>query len=212
MTKKVLTFVLAASFIIGGCSKKEIFDEIDDNENLVSGAFNGKITAQVENNAPDVNAVAAVYNLGFDSQDNFVGKIIGEGFAYSNNGFSLTLTTSGLNQYLENITEFFEGFMAEGEKEKIKISKPDAGIMEVDITGFYVDENEDVFVSGFFFNATSTQRETFCMFVYVDSDVRVTGGANISVSLKKGWNRLYKVSNKLTTQAPAGLKWFYEAL
>jgi pectin methylesterase-like acyl-CoA thioesterase len=93
----------------------------------------------------------------------------------------------------------------------LKISNSGAGIIDIDFIAFYYDEYEDeYYVAGWFFYATSLQQETVCMFVYVDSDVTVTGGSNISVSLGRGWNRMYKVGNKLTTKAPDGLKWYYE--
>jgi hypothetical protein len=45
--------------------------------------------------------------------------------------------------------------------------------------------------------------------VYVDSDVTVKG-KNVSVMFSKGWNRLYWTpsDNRVTTSAPAGMKWY----
>jgi hypothetical protein len=48
------------------------------------------------------------------------------------------------------------------------------------------------------------------MFVYADSDVTISGGTNISVSLQRGWNRVYVSSSQLTTKAPDDMKWNFE--
>jgi hypothetical protein len=93
-------------------------------------------------------------------------------------------------------------------KGKLKVSNPNARIVDVDFIGFYVDDDDDVYVSGIFSYSTS-DKGTNCMFVYVDSDVNVTAGESVSISLKKGWNRVY-VSNKMTTKAPDGMKWSFK--
>jgi hypothetical protein len=210
MTKKVFALVLVAGFIFGGCAK----DEIDDVSNLVSGSFNGKVTAKVENSSAVhslVNVVLAVNDAGFKGSEFNCNTFDGAGSVYSNAGFTITLPTSGLSSYLKDVTDYFEDFMAQGEKGKLKISNPSARILDVDFFAFYYDEDEDeAYVAGWFFYATSAQRNTVCMFVYVDSDLTVTAGSAVTVSLKKGWNRMYLVGNTLTTKAPDGLKWYYE--
>jgi len=190
-----------AAMFFGGCSK-------DDNPSLVSGSFNGTVTASVEGGAAlTVNAVLAMNEAGFYSGV-FDGNVIGEGGPFNNGGFSITLPTTGLNSYLGDVVAFFEYFMAAGDKGKLKFSNPSAQVFDVDFVGFFYDSGEDkVYVSGIFSYATSA-KDVSCMFVYADSDVDVTGSANVSVSLKRGWNRVY-LSDKLTTKAPDGLKWYF---
>jgi len=191
-----------AAIFFGGCSK-------DDGPSLVSGSFNGTVTATVDGGAGlTVNAVLAINDPELSS-DAFYGNVIGTGANFNNGSFTITLPTSGLNSYLMDITDFFEYFMKDGDKGKLKVSDPNARIMDVDFIGFYYDEGEDeVYVSGIF-SYTTSDKGTTCLFVYVDSDVDVTGGANVSVSLKRGWNRVY-LSSKLTTQAPDDMKWYFD--
>jgi len=197
----VAIMTLAIMFF-GGCSK-------DDGPTLVSGSFNGTVTATVDGGAGlTVNAVLAINDPGFYSGE-FDGNVIGTGVNFNNGSFTITLPTSGLSSYLTDITAFFEYFIKDGDKGKLKVSDPSARIMDVDFIGFYYDEGEDeVYVSGIFSYATS-DKGTTCMFVYVDGDVDVTGGANVSVSLKRGWNRVY-LSSKLTTKEPDGMKWYFD--
>ena len=198
-----VAMMMVAIVFFDGCSK-------DDTPSLVSGSFDGKITASVESGTSInyLNVAAAINNPRFNSEGKFFGNLIGKEVNYSNGSFTITLPTSGFNQYLTDVTDFFESFMSAGDKGKIKISDPSARILDVDFIGFYVDGAENLYVSGIFSYATS-DKATTGMFVYVDSDVTVTGSANVSVSLKKGWNRLY-VSSKLTTKAPDGMKWYFK--
>lgn len=198
-----VAMIAVAMMFSGGCSK-------DDTPSLVSGSFNGTVTANVDGGAGlTVNVILALNDAGFDKSGALDGNVIGEGVRFSNGSFTIKLPTSGLSSYLKDITAFFEYFMKAEDKGKLKISDPGARIMDVDFFGFFYDEDEDeVYTSGIFSYATS-DKSTTCLFVYVDSDVNVTGGANVSVSLKQGWNRLY-ISSKLTTKAPDGMKWHFE--
>jgi len=196
-----------AAIFFGGCSK-------DDNTSpLVSGGFDGRVTASNVDFGGEstqfVNYVMAADEAGF-SGSTFHGTYINDDdVQVKNGGFTMTLPTSGLSSYLEDVTSFFDYFMAAGDKGKIKVSNPNARVMDIDFIGFYYDaEDEVVYVSGIFSYATSDKR-TQCMFVYADSDVNITGSANVTVSLKQGWNRVY-LSDKLTTKAPDGMKWYFE--
>ena len=199
----ILTATIAVAMIFfGGCSK-------DENPSLVSGSFNGTVAATVEGGASlTVNAVLAMNEAGINAGV-FDGNVIGTGAAFNNGSFSITLPTSGLSSYLMDVTAFFEYFMQAGDKGKIKVSNPSARVMDVDFFGFYVDSEENVYVKGFFTYKT-TDKATTCMFVYSDSDVNVTGSANVSVSLKEGWNRVY-LSSKITTKAPDGMTWYFDS-
>jgi hypothetical protein len=109
---------------------------------------------------------------------------------------------------LKAITPFFDDFMNADGKGKLKVSNPSARVVDIDFYGFYL-VGDDFYDIGIFSYVTS-DKATTCMFVYSDSDVTVTGGANVSVSLKQGWNRVY-LSSKITTKAPDGLKWNYKS-
>ena len=203
----ILVAILSVvTIIFSSCSK----DDDNKTQSLVSGSFNGTVTASVDGGAGlTVNVVMPVNNPRFNSSGLFVSNSFGVGGAFSNGNFSINLPTSGLSPHLTDITEFFDYYMSAGDKGKLKISDPGAQIMDIDFIGFFYDEDEDeVYVSGLF-TYTSSDKKTTCQFVYVDSDVTVTGSSNISVSLKKGWNRMY-VSDKITTKAPDGLKWYFE--
>jgi hypothetical protein len=203
MIRKVCTLVLAAGFIFSGCSKG---DKVD----LPSGSFNGTVTASVDGGSElTVNTILAINNAGFNNAGEFDGNVIGNGVKSSNGSFTITLPTTVSDQYLTAITPFFDAIMAASDKGKLKVSNPNARIVNVDFIGFYVDENDNVSVLGIFSYATS-DKTTTCMFVYVDSNVTITAGANVSISLKTGWNRIYISSDKLTTKAPDSLKWYFE--
>jgi len=200
-----VAMISVVTMIFSGCSKD------DDISSLVSGSFDGKVTANVDGGAGlMVNAILAINNAGFDHSGNFDGNVVGSAVAFTNGSFTITLPTSGFSSYLMDVTEFFEYFMQAGEKGKIKVSNPNARIVDVDFIGFFYDEDDDeVYVSGLFSYKSS---DFICMFVFVDSDVNVTGATNISVSLKRGWNRVYAASalNTLTTKAPNGMKWYFD--
>ena len=151
----------------------------------------------------------ALNDPGFDYSGDFDGNLIGDGGSFNNGSFTITLPTSGFSSYLVDVAGFFDDFMAAGDKGKFKVSNPGARVLDVDFIGFYYDEDDDdVYVSGLFFYATA-DKNIKCLFVYADGDVDVTGGANVSISLKQGWNRVY-VSDKMTTKAPDGMKWHFD--
>jgi len=202
MFKKVCTLFVVAGFIFSGCSK-------DEKENLVSGAFNGTVTASVDGGSGlMVNAVLAINDAGFNNKGEFYGNVIGEGANFNNGKFTFKLPSTVAGKYLMDVTSFFEDFMDANSKGKLKVSDPSAQVADVDFIGFYVDEDEEVYVTGIFSYATP-DKGTTCIFVYADSDVNITAGANVSVSLKKGWNRVY-ASSKLTTKAPDSMKWYFK--
>ena len=199
--------MIVATMFFSGCNKD---DNKDDSQSLVSGGFNGTVAATVDGGSGlTVNVVWAINEAGFYS-GTFEGNDVGDPVSFNNGNFIVTLPTSGFSSYLVDVTGFFDYFMKAGDKGKLKVSTPGARVMDVDFIGFYYDEDEDeVYVSGLFLYATA-DKKTKCLFVYADSDVDVTGGANVSISLKKGWNRVY-VSDKLTTKAPDGdMKWHFE--
>ena len=198
----LMATITVAMVFLNGCTKSN-----DESEPLVSGSFNGTVTATVDGGAElYVSVVAAINDTRFNNENMFLGNIIGNEANFNNGSFTITLPTTGLSSYLEDVTAFFDSFMQAGDKGKLKVSDPSARVMDVDFIGFYVID-EDIYVSGIFSYATA-DKATICVFVYADSDVDITGSANVSVSLKQGWNRVY-ISDKLTTNVPDGMKWYF---
>ena len=193
--------IMFATMFFGGCDK-------DNTPSLVSGGFDGKITAKVED--------GATYNAYFTKVWAFIGtaidndnvlhydELIAQG-VYSNGGFTIDLPSSVKDEHLVKISDFFEDELnISGD---LKYSNLEAKIIDVD---FFALNNNDQWY-GYFASSDdeASNNRTWCFFVYVDADVTVTGGP--TVSFKKGWNRLYYSSGKklVTTKEPSGMKWHF---
>jgi len=197
--KKVITIsrmtaiVAIAMMFFSGCQK--------DKEPLVSGGFNGLVTAAVESGgATTVYAVIGAY-----INEGQVHGVNCGNVAYSNGGFTINLPAIP-NQHLMDIDKLFQDvFKVSG---TLKFTETKAQAIDVDFLGF---DSKD-YLKGYYLHATN-DKSTICFFVYVDKDVDVTGGTNIAVSLKKGWNRIYYSESgkgKITTKAPADMKWHFQ--
>ena len=188
----LLFFALA----FNGC-----LEEIDM-DNLKADSFNGTISAKVENGASYNSQISTVWAL-FDSALNngqLTGRMTAEG-DYTNGGFTVDLPEIPA-QFLMNIQTFFTSVLnVSGE---LEYSDPDARLSYVDFWGIAADNN---YVDYFIYTNTGSKRTT-CLFVFVDSDVTVKGGTNIGVALRKGWNRIYWSSERVTSSAPGGMKWY----
>ena len=197
MLKKMYTLMILSVIIFGGCKKD------DAPSKLKSDAFNGKVTATIENqeDCPFVSTVVAVYDA-YISNGTLYGSSFGE-TNFLHGGFSITLPTSGiLDDCMKHVADFFEGDLRISGNPKY--SKPEARISYVEFLAF--DSNN--YLRGTFQYASPDQK-TGTIFVFADMDVNVTGGTNLSVSLKEGWNRLYYSSGEITTKAPKELVWFF---
>ena len=197
------TMTVALTFF-GGCSK-------DDLPSLVSGGFNGRISATVDPEDWDLSPIRYVVAWNDPEIDMARGLLLGEQMgdevSYSNNKFSINLPDP-LPSKIEmvEIKDAFENML--NISGSLKYSNPKVMIADVD----FLAHTNSHFV-GFFYNATADKKTT-CVYVYADGDVTVTGGSNISVSLKAGWNRIYHTeggNGKYTTKAPEEeLKWYYD--
>ena len=199
MTKSVklsslMATMTVAIMLFAGCKKS------NNNEPLESGSFNGRISATVESGG------AVVVVAGFDIEiigNELKGRQVAES-NYSNGGFSFVLPDIP-DQYLKDIDKFFEKtLLVTG---KLTYSNKDAKIVHIDFLGF----DKDDYLVGYYIYASS-DRSTLCYFVYVNKDVDVTGGKNIKVSLKEGWNRIYYSEageGMVTTKAQDGMKWHF---
>ena len=204
ISNSVATMTLAIMFF-GGCDKD------NGSPPLVSGGFNGRISATVDTEGYDLSAIKFVVpwnELDIDwNKGAVLGEQIGDAVAYNNNRFTINLPDPPPSKSVwVDIKYALENYL--GLSGNAKCSNPNAQVTDVDFVAW--DGGEYLF--GYFYHATP-DRKTICFYVYSDSDVTVTGG-NISLSLKEGWNRIYNTDSgkgKVTTKAPDGeMKWFYE--
>ena len=207
--KTVFKFrVLVAIMVIAAtsCSK----DDKESVTKLESGAFNGRITASVENSSAisgKIDYVLASADLVLSGGSyNFTTLGFGE---YKSGGFTIVLDTPESNK-LRGIEDLFQNvFKVSG---TLKYTNPSArATFVLDFLSVYED-NGDIYGGGLFRNRTPDET-TMCVFVYVDEDVNVTASKNISVSLKEGWNRMFYSSgsdkSEVTTKNPGSTKWYY---
>ena len=200
---KISLFVAMMMVAIVSCSK----DDSGDSD-LVSDAFNGTIKAQVENgnayNAQFVSVVAV--HAPYVANGELKGEYVAEG-VYSKGGFTITLPSTIPDSKLTAITEFFKSTLKV--TGSLKYSVTSAKVYDTDFIPF--DDDDDPLAANFLY--TSDDESVVCFFVYVNKDVIVTGGKNITVSLEKGWTRLYySEAGKgfVTTEAPGRMKWIVE--
>ena len=193
------TIAVAMVFFVQ-CSK-------DDKPTLVSGSISRTLTADDVENAGDydIRYVWAVINPEADNAGNLsFDEQIAEG-TYSNDGFKISLPSSVKKEHLMNISDFFEDEL--GVSGKLKYTDPDAQIIDVEFIA--LNQTKDGWF-GFFANIDDGDDDDriWCLYVYVDADVDVTGGPTVSFS--KGWNRLYYSSGKkiVTTKEPKGMMWY----
>ena len=185
-------------FLFFGCVKDEL-------ANVKADAFDGKITAKVENGATynsQISTVWALYNAEISSSGGLTGQIL-VNCAYSDGGFTINLSPIPAS-FLKDVQTFFTTVLhVSGD---LEYSNPDARLLNVDFFGI---SSNNLYVDYFTYTKTGSKRTT-CVFVYADSEVTVKGGTNIKVILKQGWNRIYWSSsdNKVTSSAPSGIKWY----
>ncbi|MDR2584763.1 MAG: hypothetical protein LBC84_00855 [Prevotellaceae bacterium] len=200
MFKKIFTLLVASTFIFVGCQK-------DNGGKLVSGSFNGTITATVDDEGYDLSPIKQVYpwnDLGIDwSAGAILGQQAGDPASYSNNKFTINLpSTSPSGVAWVTLQYALESYL--GLSGSLDCTNQDARVTDVDLiartSGGY---------TGYFIYTTEDEKTT-CVFWNVDSDTSITG-TNVSISLKKGWNRIYYTDGgKATTKAPSGkMVWYY---
>ena len=201
---KFSTLMVIFAIAIVGCSK----EDKDNAKKLVSGAFNGRIVATVENSASitdRIEYVVASSDL-VTSGSNISYTYLGD-CEYKNGGFTLVLDTPEPKN-LTGIENFFQNTLKVSGKVKYSNSSAKTTYI-LDFLAVY-EHNGEGYATGLFRNKSS-DGGTMCVFVYVDTDVDATAGSNITVSLKQGWNRLYYSSGKnmMTTKDTGDTKWYY---
>ena len=189
--------LLIAAMMSAGCGDK------DDENTLVSDAFDGKITVTTvvrgNNNIKTIKAVLK-------------NEVIASG-DYVNGGFTLTLPSElDIKYFSTNAGDMFE------EEKGINVSEPTAQIAE--FTFLLAYDNSDNRLNDLWHGRNLvTVRH-----VYTDKDVTATGNfvddygdkRIYSVSLKKGWNKLYydntvrtSDGEHITTKSISDLSWWY---
>jgi hypothetical protein len=199
-----VAMMTVATVFFSGCNKD------DSAPSLVSGGFNGRVSATVDPEDFDLSPIKYVVpwnELDIDYNNNKIfGKQIGEPVSYNNNRFTINLPDPPPSQSVwVEIKYALENYL--GLSGNLKYSNPNAQVTDVDFLAY-----DGEYLTGYFLN-TTTDRNTVCIYVYADGDVTVTGG-NVSLSLKEGWNRIYSTDSekgKVTTKTPEGeMKWYYE--
>jgi len=198
---------IAVAIAAAGCDK-------DDDDKLVSDAFDGKITAIVENGAAynsQFSAVAAVVYI--DTVPWYEIFAIG---TYANGGFTITLPATPNAKYLQAFEEA---------PASINVSDKNAKAMSLSLVASNSAGNNS---SDLIYGKVGSNSYTRVAFMYADRDVTITGSykeeedgytyeEHDNVSLKRGWNRVYvtvtetETSEKaeLTTKPVSGVKWYF---
>ena len=190
----------------------------DPFKDLVSGAFDGVITAQVENGNAYNNLVKRVGIGTWEGWNQEQGIDIFTVFAsapYANGGFTLTLPQTVEAEFLSPWDDDDDEFYSD-----LKISDKNAQIMGMAEFGAYSSTSSDFDdydrvgwihfgkeeFDGNYGTGTGTYNYARALFVYADRDVAMVGTVTWSdtwdgvtytqiekhsVSLKKGWNIMY---------------------
>ena len=189
--------IMVTTLILIGCKKDDV--------PLVSGSFNGRITATVENDAPGVGLVVA-WNETEIQGGTLYGEQASDPVSYNGSSFTLNLpATPPAGCTFVTIKSAFEDDLGVS---GAKYSNPNVRIMGIDILGWNSAGNT---MYGFFVHITSDEKMQ-CVYLYAEDDVTVRGGSNLSVSFKEGWNRLYISDNLVTTKEQSNLKWYFSEL
>jgi len=203
---KISMLMVIIAIAIVSCSKDD--KEGKEKVKLESGAFNGRVVATVEGSSAiddKIDYVVASSDLVITtSQVNYT--YLGHG-EYKSGGFTINLEAPESNK-LSDIGDFFQNVLKVSGK--VNYSNKDAQVTFILDFLALVEVSEELYMQGTFRNRTS-DGTTMCVFVYTDSDVDATASPNITVSLKKGWNRLYYSSgkNEITTKNESDTKWYY---
>ena len=195
---------IAVSVAFTSCDKDK-----DKDEELVSSAFDGKITVKVHNGEKYNDVFKTVRLTEYD--DNGKAFIIASG-EYSNGGFTLNFVKTVPDKFLR--VQAFSGDIKTSNS-KVKFYGADDDVEGYDAEGKFVDS------FSYHTDYSKNDFSAYAFFMYVDDDLTVTGTQNMEelrvkyeLSLKKGWNIVYSYESEekkeggLTTKAIDGLKWY----
>ena len=199
--KRFFSIIFFFALILNGCSKDD-----DKMSNPIADSFSGTITANIENGASYNSEISKVFALYEATVNSVTGKLTGKTLGnveYINGGFTINISEIPASSLI-NIQTFFSTTL--GINGALELSNPDARVLDAD---FYAISSDGKYVDYFIYTKTGS-KPTTCLFVYADSEVTVTSGKNVSMALRKGWNRIYctPADKKVTSIAPSGMKWF----
>jgi len=207
---KKLLFILAMATIVAACKKDD-----DPNRNLVSSAFDGKITGTVEQGSAYsfyndvVNKVSAMVSVGTE-------ELVSGTYAYGN--FTITLPATPNVMFLEPL------LVPDG------ISVSDKNVLGMSLSNIVAyDSTCYDYCSFLVYGKVGNNSYTDVSCIYVDRNVTVTGmykdaregkqyEGHFGLSLKKGWNMVFFTTTKtktlekteLTTKPVSDLKWYFQ--
>jgi len=196
--------VICLTTLMGACLV-ELPDPINIRDMLVSSAFDGKITAKVEN-GNDYNAVISTVAARIYNENSGKYEVFASG-SYANGGFTITLPATPNAKFLISLGEVPAG-----------ITISDKTAKAVSVNEFTPLDSKGYSVGDLYY--AKDDRYSGAVFMYADRDVTITGSyrneiqVNFSMLLKKGWNIVYEEaynsSYNLTTMPVSGLKWYFE--
>ena len=166
---------------------------------VVTGAFNGVITAHVENGSALNSRIKELYAAEFyvwSGTEKVYNRVPVSG-TYVNSGFTVTLPEKPDTKYLSTVEDTF-GYHAENASDK------NANIFKVnEIHG--LDRNGSLAAAFKLYEIQGDDDDAFeyyVSFYYADRDVLIywggEDGAHVNLNLKKGWNKVYTREHILT--------------
>jgi hypothetical protein len=187
-------------------------DDGDEGDIPTSEIADNTITATVENGSSYNNKIDSVIMSMNDYGD--IKKSAVAIAPYSNGGFTLKLSATVSDT---NLDPFEDDDFSAG----VKVSNPN---VKTGIAWIFAYNQSGENIGEFEYRTSDGNLES--SLIYSNGDVSITGSEsyedgeveNYSIHLKKGWNRVYFKESKIngkevyesTTQAPSGLKWYYE--
>ena len=203
--KKIVLFILVIAVLVVAVAAVIVIYLKKQNDISVSGTFDSRITAKVENgdHLDGISLQLMLYPFdGVYSGDDDIKKIrVG---SCSNGVLTITLPPTLSDRYLYPISRQIDG------SENLAISDPGVNVLVVDLIQACFGDDQ---VGNFDQYDNETQIDA--LFWYADRNVEITGwytSSYYNMSLKKGWNTVYHnmQTKAYTTQPPdGGVKWIY---
>jgi hypothetical protein len=188
------------------CDKDEKNDDKkeDPKDDIPASVIvDNKLTVTVENGSSYSGKIDSVKMTARDSEDD---KVVITSAPYNNGVFTLELPVPFADIFLDALSDIddFDGST---------ISNPNVKISDIDDLRIYAYKSGKSIGYFHFINNSDGWGGP----MYANDDVIVTGNSTddsgtytFNVNLKKGWNMIYENGNATTSQAPAGLKWYFD--
>ena len=208
--KKYNLYLIAAivfvSAAIASCNKDK-----DDGDNGLSTSTVTTIDATVEGGDALNDLIDEVRLVG-----SFGERAVLATAKFSNGGFKIDLPKTLPSNVLESI----EGRLQDG----VNVSNKNVKWTRTDMRAYDKDDN---LIGRLYYSKSDENTWVYVDFIYSDGDCNITGNVldekgiipvTYSVSLKKGWNQMFNITNGLfndeqeqisTTTIQSGLKWVF---